>query len=91
MSMITATTWVPRGFAATIPTKYEVDEAELSRISKLAKSQLNDAKADLDNARNGKIPEASADESSGAEDGGPSLRQSNVFVIDNLIRALTLP
>ena len=51
MSMITATTWVPRGFAAPFPTRYNVDEAELDRISQLARLQLEDAKEDLDEAR----------------------------------------
>ncbi|KAL8829446.1 MAG: hypothetical protein Q9191_002011 [Dirinaria sp. TL-2023a] len=47
MSMITASAWVPRGAAARLPTKYEIDDAELSRISQLAKLQLEDAKNDL--------------------------------------------
>lgn len=51
MSMITATTWVPRGFAASFPTKYDVDDKELARISKLAKLQLKDAKSDFDEAK----------------------------------------
>ena len=51
MSMITATAWVPRGFAAQFPTKYDFDEEEFSRISKLAKRQLDDAKEDLDEAQ----------------------------------------
>ena len=53
MSMITASTWVPRGAAARLPTKYEVDDAELSRISQLAKLQLEDAKKDLHFAQAG--------------------------------------
>ncbi|KAI9741129.1 MAG: hypothetical protein M1834_002842 [Cirrosporium novae-zelandiae] len=53
MSMITATTWVPRGFAAQFPTKYQIDDAELERISELAKIQLEDAKEDLEEAQNG--------------------------------------
>lgn len=52
MSMITATTWVPRGFAAPFPTKYAFDEEEFKRISELAKLQLDDANEDLDEARN---------------------------------------
>ncbi|KAI4202446.1 MAG: hypothetical protein LQ350_002529 [Teloschistes chrysophthalmus] len=52
MSMITASTWVPRGAAAQFPTKYDVDEKELSRISRLAKLQLEDAEEDLEEARN---------------------------------------
>lgn len=51
--MITATAWVPRGFPARHPTKYEFNEAEFDRISKLAKLQLEDAKEDLEKARNG--------------------------------------
>lgn len=50
--MITASTWVPRGFAAPFPKKYVVDEKELARISNLAKLQLEDAKLDLDTAKN---------------------------------------
>jgi periodic tryptophan protein 1 len=51
MSMITATTWVPRGFPAPLPTKYAVDDDELQRISKLAKLKLDDAKEDLEDAK----------------------------------------
>ena len=46
MSMITATTWVPRGFAAPFPSRYQFDEDEYERISQLAKLQLDDAKED---------------------------------------------
>jgi periodic tryptophan protein 1 len=53
MSMITATTWVPRGFAAPFPTKYAFDEEEYKRIAELAKLQLDDAQEDLEEARNG--------------------------------------
>lgn len=49
--MITATTWVPRGFAAPFPTKYVFDEDEYERISQLAKLQLDDAKEDLEEAQ----------------------------------------
>ncbi|KAF2452677.1 WD40-repeat-containing domain protein [Lineolata rhizophorae] len=50
-SMITATAWVPRGFAAQFPTKYVFDEEEYARISRLAKLELEDAREDLDEAR----------------------------------------
>ncbi len=53
MSMITASAWVPRGAAAAFPTKYEVDQDELARISKLAKLRLEDVKEDLDDSNNG--------------------------------------
>ena len=51
--MITATSWVPRGFAAPFPTKYAFDEEEFKRIADLAKLQLDDANEDLEEARNG--------------------------------------
>jgi periodic tryptophan protein 1 len=51
MSMITATTWVPRGFAAPFPTKYEFDDDEYERIQKLANLQLDDAKEELEEAQ----------------------------------------
>lgn len=52
MSMITATTWVPRGFAAPFPTRYTFDEEEFKRISELAKLNLDEANEDLEDARN---------------------------------------
>lgn len=51
MSMITALGWVPRGFAAPFPTKYNFDEEEFQRIAELAKLQLDDANDDLEDAR----------------------------------------
>ena len=51
MSTITATTWVPRGFAAAFPTKYVFDDEEYARIAKLAKLQLEDAQEDLEEAQ----------------------------------------
>jgi periodic tryptophan protein 1 len=53
MSMITATAWVPRGFAAPFPIRYDFNEEEFERISSLAKLQLDEAREDLDEARNG--------------------------------------
>jgi periodic tryptophan protein 1 len=49
--MITATAWVPRGFAAPFPTKYTFDEEEFQRIAELAKIHLDDANEDLEDAR----------------------------------------
>jgi hypothetical protein len=54
MSMITAASWVPRGFAAPFPQKYTLDEAEFERIAELAKLQLDDAQEDLKEAQEGK-------------------------------------
>ncbi|RHZ56446.1 hypothetical protein CDV55_103897 [Aspergillus turcosus] len=53
-SMITTTAWVRRGVAAQFPTKYDIDEEEMNRISKLARMQLEEAQGDLDAAREGK-------------------------------------
>jgi periodic tryptophan protein 1 len=49
--MLSATTWVPRGFPAEYPIKYELDEEEMSRISEMAKLQLEEAQEDLDQAK----------------------------------------
>ncbi|KAI0553564.1 WD domain-containing protein [Xylaria curta] len=53
-SMITTTSWVPRGFAAPFPSRYNFDEAEFERIAELAKLQLDDANEDLEEAQAGK-------------------------------------
>ena len=77
MSMITATTWVPRGFAAQFPFKYDVDEVELARISKLAKLQLDDAKEDLEGARNGNREETETEDASDGDENSGALPKSN--------------
>lgn len=50
-SMITTSAWVRRGVAAQFPTKYEIDEKEMNRISKLARMQLEDARDELSAAQ----------------------------------------
>lgn len=60
--MITTSTWVRRGVAAQFPTKYEIDEDEMGRISKLARMQLEDAQGDLNAAREGKGDDEAMDE-----------------------------
>ncbi|KAF2403733.1 WD40 repeat-like protein [Trichodelitschia bisporula] len=47
MSMITATRWVPKGYATQFPTRYVFDEDEYGRIAKLAKLRLDDAQEEL--------------------------------------------
>ena len=49
--MVLATIWVRRGVAAPFPEKYEIDEAELGRISKLARLHLEDAQDELTTAQ----------------------------------------
>jgi periodic tryptophan protein 1 len=75
MSMITATAWVPRGFAAPFPTKYTFDEEEFARIAELAKIQLNDANEDLEDARKEAADSNGAEvmkEDDGSDDEAPS-------------------
>jgi periodic tryptophan protein 1 len=76
MSMITATTWVPRGHAAAFPTKYIFDDEEYGRIAKLAKLQLEDAEEDLAEAKAAGNGESSSKSSKGAA-GGISQLQLN--------------
>jgi hypothetical protein len=75
MSMITATAWVPRGFAAPFPTKYNFDEEEFQRIAELAKLQLDDANEELDDARARAEDDNGADamiDEDGSDDEAPS-------------------
>ncbi|KAJ5167746.1 WD repeat-containing protein [Penicillium canariense] len=60
-SMITTTAWVRRGVAAQFPTKYEIDEEEMGRISKLARMQLEEAQDDLSAAKAGKMDDGEDD------------------------------
>ncbi|KAK7681119.1 hypothetical protein QCA50_015734 [Cerrena zonata] len=47
--MISSSSWVPRGFASEFPEKYELDDAEMERITQMANLELNDAREDLAN------------------------------------------
>ncbi|KAI1356797.1 WD40 repeat-like protein [Xylaria sp. FL0043] len=67
-SMITTSAWVPRGFAAPFPSKYNFDEAEFERIAELAKLQLDDANDDLEEARAGKQDDEDAESADGDAD-----------------------
>lgn len=53
--MISSSCWVPRGFAAEFPEKYELDDAEMERITKMAQLELEDAKDDLQEAEKSAI------------------------------------
>ena len=78
MSMITASLWVSRGVAARFPEKYDINEEELSRISKLAKLKLEDAKEDLRDAKNGHLGQNETEES---EESEVRMHQSHAWVI----------
>ena len=82
MSMITASVWVPRGAAAAFPEKYDVDEDELARISKLAKLQLDDANEGLEDATNGRHDGSESEKSSEEEEEDDlKMRDSNGQVL----------
>lgn len=76
--MITATLWVPRGAAAAFPTKYDIDDEELARISELAKLHLEDAKDNLDHAERNHH-DATETEDSDMEDSGVNLPRSQAY------------
>ncbi|KAK4128351.1 WD40 repeat-like protein [Parathielavia appendiculata] len=67
-SMITTTAWVPRGFAAPFPTKYNFDEEEFERIANLAKLQLDDAKEDLEEAQEKEAKPGKKEDSAAKDD-----------------------
>lgn len=45
--MISATTWVPRGFASEFPETYVLDDEEMERITEMANLHLGNAKEEL--------------------------------------------
>lgn len=48
--MISATAWVPRGFASEFPEQYELNDEEMERIEAMSKLNLSEAKSDLKEA-----------------------------------------
>lgn len=77
MSMTLAAKWVRRGVAAEFPQKYEVDEAELGRIEKLARLQLQDAQDDLNIAQRKTDVDEDDSEDEDQEDAGVPLGIKN--------------
>ncbi|EPQ32463.1 uncharacterized protein PFL1_00658 [Pseudozyma flocculosa PF-1] len=49
--MISATAWIARGRSARHPKRYDLDDAELERVSRMANVNLEDAKAQLQKAQ----------------------------------------
>lgn len=82
--MITATTWVPRGFAAPFPSKYQFDEDEYDRISKLANLQLEDAKEELEEAQ------AEAEGKANGTSGTASKKKDDEWVWKSILLKYTL-
>lgn len=91
-SMITAAQWVPRGFAAPFPSKYDFDEAEFDRIAQLAKLQLDDAEEDLKEAEAEKDGKKKADdEDEEMKEDGDKAGQSSEKIECALPPTLALP
>lgn len=59
--MISATTWVPRGYASEFPEKYELDDEEMERINQLAQLNLEDARAELEDAKEEEVENNTSD------------------------------
>lgn len=78
--MVTAATWVPRGFAAPFPKKYALDEAEFERISALAKLQLEGAQDDLEEAEEDEREKSRQQKSNGAKEGSASGVEQEEYV-----------
>lgn len=81
--MITTSAWVRRGMAAQFPTKYEIDENEMNRISELARMQLEDAKEDLSTAQEGDEGEEAMDED---QEGGKDGTGEKAYVFVGMIQ-----
>lgn len=81
MSMITSAAWVPRGFAAPFPAKYEFDETEFERIANLAKLQLDDAQEDLKDAQEA---ENGGSNKEGDENKKPEVPKADKYVLSKI-------
>lgn len=46
-TMISSSAWVPRGFAAEFPSKYEMDDEEMEKLSAMAALQIADAQEQM--------------------------------------------
>jgi len=75
--MITATAWVPRGFAAQFPTRAEFNDEEYERIAHLAQIKLDDAEADLEDAS------AAVNEDEEGEEGAATTTTTNGDAMDD--------
>ena len=90
MSMVLATTWVRRGASAQFPTKYDIDETELRRISKLAKLQLEDAQGDLEDARPSERRSLDSEDEAGPSQAPKTTPSSNINVDGDDLREYNL-
>lgn len=49
-NLISSVAWIKRGVSAQHPTKYDLDDQELERVSALARIELEDARVELQRA-----------------------------------------
>ncbi|KAJ1331376.1 periodic tryptophan protein 1 [Microdochium nivale] len=75
-SMITTAAWVPRGFAAPFPQKYDFDEDEFERIASLAKLKLDDANEDLEEAQKKNSAGKDSDDEESDDDEEPAASET---------------
>lgn len=74
--MITTAAWVPRGFAAPFPQKYDFDEDEFERIASLAKLKLDDANEDLEEAQKKNSAGKDSDDEESDDDEEPAASET---------------
>lgn len=77
--MLSATSWVPRGFASEFPEKYELNDEEMERINQLAQLNLDDARADLEEAGVEAEAEAEGEEEEEEEEEKPAKANTSAF------------
>ncbi|KAF8843716.1 WD40 repeat-like protein [Paxillus ammoniavirescens] len=71
-NLISCVSWVKRGVAARYPRKYVLDEAELERVSALARIELEDARIELERAHEAAKKMGKGAEGDEADDPGDS-------------------
>ncbi|GAV47098.1 hypothetical protein ZYGR_0E01130 [Zygosaccharomyces rouxii] len=81
--MISATCWVPRGYASEFPEKYELDNEEMERINQMANLNLNDATAEMEEVAE-EEEEGAQEEASEESQPNPSKLQDQLDADDDL-------
>lgn len=81
--MISATAWVPKGFASEFPEKYELNDEEMARIEAMSNLNLLEAKSELKQAEEDEGVEIELEEQKNAETNSKKL-QSQIDIDDDL-------
>lgn len=82
MSLISATTWVPRGFASEDPVRYDFDDEEMDRLAGMATLKLSEAKEEWEDAEDDSENEDDED----SEEAGPAGEENNKAILSALKR-----